>query len=149
MKELKRILLATNFDSASYAAMETAAALARPANGSIYVLCVLEALMYDTPEMAAWAERDPRTHPEVTRQLQETLSGLLARGVKHVNGGVEYGIAADIILRHANEPRFDLVVVGSHGHVGGVEAVLHARAKIPVVAVPAEGQKNEQARAVL
>jgi hypothetical protein len=37
------------------------------------VLCVLEALMYSSPEMAAQAERDPRTHPEATGKMANAI----------------------------------------------------------------------------
>lgn len=76
VRALGRILVATNFDSASNAAVGTAANLARALGGSIHVLCVLEALMYAVPDMVAWAESDPRTHPEATRRLQENHPGV-------------------------------------------------------------------------
>jgi nucleotide-binding universal stress UspA family protein len=136
MTEFKRILLATNFDSASSATLDAAADLARAVGGRIHVLCVLEALMYTAAEMAVWAERDPRTHPEVTRKLRETVEALRARGVEEVDGGVEYGIAGDLILRRANEGGHDLLVIGGRGRVGGVGEFLVANAKIPVITVP-------------
>jgi nucleotide-binding universal stress UspA family protein len=144
---LRRILVATNFDGASNAAVETAANLARALGGSIHVLYVLEALMYAVPDMAAWAECDPRTHPEATRRLQEIIQVFRAHGVEHVDGSIEYGIASDVILRHANGGNFDLLVVGSHGRRGGVDTRLVAHAEIPVIAVPgdAPGVAHEKA----
>jgi hypothetical protein len=94
-KEAKRILLATNFDGASGAIIDAAASLARAGGGSIHVLCVLEALMYGVPEMSAWAERDARTHPEVTRRLEDATSTLRAAGVEQVDASVEYGIPVE------------------------------------------------------
>jgi nucleotide-binding universal stress UspA family protein len=138
VRALGRILVATNFDSASNAAVGTAANLARALGGSIHVLCVLEALMYAVPDMVAWAESDPRTHPEATRRLQEIIQEFRARGVEHVDGSIEYGIPIDVILRHANGGNFDLAVVGSHGRRGGVDACLVAHAEVPVIAVPGD-----------
>lgn len=143
MTEFKRILLATNFDDASSAAVETAVGLARAAGESIHVLCVLEALMYAPPEMAQWAERDPQTHPEVTRKLQDVLRAIRARGVETIDGAIEYGIAVDVILRHANGGHFNLVVVGNHGRGGNLGAYVTARTKVPVVAVPANNRGSE------
>lgn len=136
MSELKRILLPTKFDEASTAASHAAAVLARTTGGSVHVLSVLEALMYGSPEMAAWAERDPRTHPRVTVELRETLESLRAEGVAEVDSEVAYGIATDVILERANEGRFDLLVVGKPEGGGRVGSYLVARAKIPVLAVP-------------
>ena len=137
MAELKRILVATNFDDASGAVVEAAASLAQGLGASVYVLCVLEALMYSGPEMTAWAERDPRTHPHVTRQLTDAVHALRASGVEDIDGGLGYGIAGDVILRRASEGRFDLIVVGTHGNQTGVGAYLRARSTVPVIAVSA------------
>jgi nucleotide-binding universal stress UspA family protein len=138
--------VATNFDGASKAAIDAAASVARSGRCSIHVLCVLEALMYAVPEMAAWAERDPRTHPEVTRKLRETTSTLRAAGVEQVDASVEYGIAADVILRHASGGEFDLLVLGAGGHRGDVEAAVVARAKIPVIVVAPQRPPEASAR---
>jgi nucleotide-binding universal stress UspA family protein len=136
MREIKRILVATHFDTTMTAVIDAAATLARTTGASVHVLCVLEALMYATPEMAMWAERDPRTHPEVSRSLEDAVHSLRAQGVQNADAGVEYGIAVDVILRRATEGGFDLLVIGNRGHSTGVGAYLVAHAKVPVLAVP-------------
>jgi nucleotide-binding universal stress UspA family protein len=131
----RHILVATDFDATSDAVVEAAAALARATDASVHLLCVLEALMYSSPEMAAQAERDPRTHPEASRKMADALDRLLDRGVKEADGSIDYGIGVDVILRHANAGKFDLLIIGSRRH-GSTAAYVIPRSKIPVMTVP-------------
>ncbi len=140
-KERKRILIATHFGGSFDAAADAAATLARALGGSIHLLCVLEAPMYGVPDMARMAERDARTHPEVSRRLQEATDALRAQGVAEVDASVAYGVPGDVILRVASEGRFSLLVIGSSGRGGGVAAELVARAKIPEMAIPESGAR--------
>jgi nucleotide-binding universal stress UspA family protein len=135
MMDLARILVATDFDAASAAAVDAAADLACATGASVHLLSVLEALMYTPKEIAAFAERDPRTHPEVTRKMEVAIGRLRERGVKEVDGSIEFGIPVDVILRHANEGRFGLLLIGSRRH-GSSAAYVIPRSRIPVMAVP-------------
>ena len=130
MSGLRRILVATDFDATSDAVVHAAAAVARATDAS-----VLEALMYSSPEMAAQAERDRRTHPEATRKMADAVGQLRDGGVKDANGSIEYGIAVDVLLRHANAGKFDLLIIGSRRH-GSTAAYVIPRSKIPVMTVP-------------
>jgi nucleotide-binding universal stress UspA family protein len=131
----RRILLATDFDEVSGDALRVAAKLARENDASIHVLYVLEALMYTAPDMAAFAEKDPRTHPEATRSLAAARDQLATLGVKRVEATIEYGIAVDVIVRYANDGRFDVLVIGSRRH-GSTASYVVPRSVIPVLAVP-------------
>jgi nucleotide-binding universal stress UspA family protein len=135
MSGLRRILVAIDFDATSDVIVEAAAALARATNASVHLLCVLEALMYSSPEMAAQAERDPQTHPEATRKMVDAVGRLRHGGVKDADGSIEYGIAVDVLLRHANAGKFDLLIIGSRRH-GSTAAYVIPRSKIPVMTVP-------------
>jgi nucleotide-binding universal stress UspA family protein len=129
-----RLLVATDFDPASEAALERSAVLARDSSGSIHLLCVLEALMYTPPDMAALAARDPELHPETTRHMEEAVRRLHELGVATVTGGIEFGIAADVIVRYANSMKFDLLLLGSRGR-GSTSAYVIPRVSIPVTVV--------------
>jgi universal stress protein A len=131
----RRILLATDFDEVSGDALRIAAGLAREHGASVRVLYVLEALMYTAPDMAALAEKDPRTHPEATRLMAAAKDELARLGVKNVETTIEYGIAVDVIVRYANDGRFDVLVIGSRRH-GSTASYVVPRSRIPVVAVP-------------
>jgi nucleotide-binding universal stress UspA family protein len=130
-----RLLVATDFDPASEAALERSAALARDSNGSILLLCVLEALMYAPPDMAALAARDPSLHPEVTRHMEDAVRRLHELGIATVSARIEFGIAEDVIARYANSGKFDLLVLGSRGN-GSTSAYVIPRVTIPVMVVP-------------
>jgi nucleotide-binding universal stress UspA family protein len=116
--------------------LEAAAALARSVGGSVRLLHVLEALMYASPEMTELARRDPRTHPEASRKMADAIRHVTALGVTDVQGNIEFGIAADVIVAHANDGRFDVLVLGHRGRAGGVYAKALAASRIPVMAVP-------------
>jgi nucleotide-binding universal stress UspA family protein len=131
----RRILLATDLDETSGDALRVAAEVAREPGASVHVLYVLEALMYSAPDMAAFAEKDPRTHPEATRRLAGASAQLRELGVKNVETHIEYGIAVDVIVRYANDGRFDVLVLGSRRH-GSTASYVVPRSAIPVVAVP-------------
>jgi nucleotide-binding universal stress UspA family protein len=133
---LERILVATLLDAASTHELDAAATLARAAGGSIRLLHVLEALMYASPEMTELARRDPNTHPEASRRMADAIRHVTAAGVTDVQGDIEFGIPADVILAKANDGRHDLLVLGNRGRTGGVRARALAEAKIPVLSVP-------------
>lgn len=131
----RRILVATDFDVPSDAAIETGAALARDANGLVHLLSVLEALMYTPPDMAAFAARDPELHPEATRNMESAVRRLHELGVETVASSIEFGIAADVIVRYANSGEFDLVVLGSRGR-GSTSAYVISHVSTPVMVIP-------------
>ncbi len=132
-----RILLATDFDSVSDAAVEATARLAVALGARVELLYVLEALMYTAPGMAALAERDPGVHPEASRKVALAVEHLRSRGVAAVGGAIDYGIAQDVIARRAVAADFDLLVIGTHGRGTTVRDIIQKSA-IPVMAVPAD-----------
>jgi nucleotide-binding universal stress UspA family protein len=134
--KLERILVATLLDPAATRELDAAAALARPVGGSIRLLHVLEALMYASPEMTELARRDPRTHPEASRKMADAVRHVVALGVSDVQGEIEFGIPADVVVKVANDGRFDVLVLGNRGRAGGVYAKALAESKIPIMAVP-------------
>jgi nucleotide-binding universal stress UspA family protein len=132
-----RILVATDFDAASDAALEGAAQLAVSLGGPVHLLYVLEALMYGSAEMAGLADRDPKLHVAATKRVEAAVAALKSRGVSRVTSSIEYGIAVDVIAKHAIASEHDLLVVGSHGRGTTVGDIIK-RSAIPVMAVPAD-----------
>jgi nucleotide-binding universal stress UspA family protein len=132
-----RILLATDFDSASAAALEACAQLAVPLEARVTVLSVLEALMVGSAEMTKLAERDPAAHASATKRLAGAVARLSARGVAEVVSSVEYGVSVDLIAKHAIKSEFEILVIGSHGRGTTVGDIIRKSA-IPVMAVPAD-----------
>lgn len=133
---IRRMLIATELEVASEGAVEVGVALALAAGCSVHFLCVLEAIMYSPPRMAALVELAPeKTHPEATRKMAELVRRVTERGLEHVTSSIEFGIAVDVIQRRAEEDGFDLVVVGT-GRRATAATHLTQRLGIPVLAVP-------------
>jgi len=134
--KLHHILIATDFSAAaSDAAVEMGASVARDASASVQLLCVLEALMYVPAGMAALVERDPDLHPEATRRMASTIRRIHELEVENVSSSIEFGIAADVLVRYANSAKFDLLILGRAGR-GSTSAFVIPRVSIPVMVVP-------------
>ncbi len=133
--KLQRLLVATDFDLASEVAVDAGAALAREMGASIHLLCVLEALMYTPPDIAALARLDPELHPEATRRMAAAVRHVRDLGVDSVSSSIEFGIAVDVLVRHANSAKFDLLVLGRRNH-GSTSAYVVPRVNIPVMVFP-------------
>lgn len=133
--KVNRILVATDFGPGAEAVLGAAATLARALGAKLYIVYVLEALMYSPPEMQEQARRDPETHPEATRNLADAIHRLRAFGVHDVDGGIEFGIAVDVVLDKTGAGGFDVLVTGSRAR-GHFAQRLVATSKIPVLTVP-------------
>jgi nucleotide-binding universal stress UspA family protein len=142
--KLERILVATDLAPDAGAVVRTAAILGRSVGARVHVICVLEALMYSPPEMRALAEADRDTHPEASKKLADAVGTIHTLGVQEVDGEIEFGIAMDVVLGHANSGRYDLVVTGTRGR-GFFSSQLLARSTIPVLAVPVGQPPSSQA----
>jgi nucleotide-binding universal stress UspA family protein len=136
LPKLHRLLIATNFDAASEAAIEMGAALGYRAGGSssIHLVCVLEALMYTPWNMAALSRRDPDLHPEVTHRVVTAVQRLREYGIENVESSIEFGIAADVIVRYAVSGKFDVLILGRR-QKASTAAYVMARASLPVLTV--------------
>jgi nucleotide-binding universal stress UspA family protein len=137
---IRRILVATELEAASEAAVEIGVALAIATRASVHVLCVLEALMYSPPNMALLVKRAPeQTHPEATRKMVALVRKIEAQGVQEVASSIEFGIAVDVIQRRVERGRFDLLVLGA-GRRGTAASHLTQRLSIPVLTVPSHAR---------
>jgi nucleotide-binding universal stress UspA family protein len=141
-----RILVPVDFSVCSLAALAHAAAVARASRSSIDVLHVwplAHALVSD-------ALADPGGGPtvielaetEAGEALASVLADLEARGVEEPRGRVECGEPADVILSAALAGRYDLIVMGTHGHGGvadrvrgGVAEQVIRRSRCPVLTI--------------
>ena len=140
---LQRVLVATLLDVNPLPEVEIAATLARPSNGSVFLLDVLEALMY-APLGAA--ERDAggkdAIHPEASRKMARgPASRHGPRGVD-VEGKIEFGIPSDVIVHMYVDlgQRFDVLVLGTRGRAGSVLRRVVEHTRIPVMLAPHPGE---------
>jgi nucleotide-binding universal stress UspA family protein len=113
---LRKILVPTDFSDGAAEALRVAVDLARRLDGEITLLHVYQMPVY--PELAVSAE--------AVRDFLTTVQDALARAKDAVNhmDGPSIGIAqvegqpAAGIVAFAQEGKFDLVVIGTHGRTG-------------------------------
>jgi manganese transport protein len=133
-----RIGVAVEFEKSDAAVLGQAAALARAHGASLVIVHVVEGLgaaFYgsDTDDLESRADR----------ARMAALAEHLREGGLEVQGLLGYGNPAEELVRLAVQERFDLLVLGTHGHrffadlaLGRtVSPVLH-RLTIPVLVVP-------------
>jgi nucleotide-binding universal stress UspA family protein len=67
--------------------------------------------------------------------MESAVRRLHELGVETVASSIEFGIAADVIVRYANSGEFDLVVLGSRGR-GSTSAYVISHVSTPVMVIP-------------
>jgi|ERR1700733_4017681 len=127
--KLHRLLVATDFDAASDAAVEMGAALARDASAFVHLLYVIQA------PAPPGAGANPKLPPEATCNMANAVRHLHELGVESVTSSIEFGIPADVIVRHASSTKFDLLVLGGRGK-GSTSKYVVMRVRIPVMVIP-------------
>ena len=144
-KSIKRIVVATDFSELSGDALETAIAFAREWGATLDLVHVAAEAAYPVPP-----PMDVVTLPldlaAVVRETSARLDGekelVRARGVT-CEGSVLVGRPDAVIVKHADETRADLIVLGTHGRHGIGHALLGSvaekvvqHAHCPVLTIP-------------
>lgn len=144
IKQVKRILVPTDFSEAADEALETAVAMARAFSAELELLHVTASVVMLPPPFDLVSV--PSVFPDVMRKVQEGLDSRAARlrgqGVTATTLTLE-GNAHVEIVRHARETGADLIVMATHGRSGIAHAVMGSvaervvqRAECPVLIVP-------------
>ncbi len=124
MPSIERILVPTDFSPSSHAALGYAVFLASRLGAAVEVLAVYESVASVGPETQVVV---PGVGARaLSAVLHDRAREQLARFVTDVPGlrgealatRLEPGDPAQVILRIADEERFDLVVMGTHGRTG-------------------------------
>lgn len=145
MSRIRRILLPTDFSSASRAAFKRALELARTNRAQLIIAHVIEPTMpmigegYIPPQTYATIEASARSYAE--RGLDKLLKQARKAGVRATTRVLE-GAPHERIVRAARGLRADLIVMGTHGRgglarliVGSVASRVIALAHCPVMTV--------------
>ncbi len=144
-----RILVPTDFEAASEAALGCARDLARKFDARLFLLHVVEDPVAQgvwTPEVyvAASAELRGRLLREATERLSRILTPT-DREQFQATIEVRIGAAADTIAEFAREQQIDLIVMGTHGRrglahmfLGSVAERMVRQAPCPVLTVRGE-----------
>jgi nucleotide-binding universal stress UspA family protein len=141
-----RIVCATDFGSASTAALDMALPIAQKAGGRLMLVHVIKGVSPESTARYTSRFRVPEYHrflaEEAWRRLQEAIP-LGARQSGSVHARVVTGTPSDEIVRIADEARADLIVMGvtSRGAIGrrlngSTAARVMRRAGCAVLAVP-------------
>lgn len=125
---LQNVLFASDFSSASDAALSHAMSIARRYDSQIYVAHVIRADLFQMvpPEETTALLENARRHAE-TEMANLLISGRL-RGVPHqvlISQGDLWSVLAESIEKH----QIDLVVVGTHGRTGVRKLLLGSAAE--------------------
>jgi nucleotide-binding universal stress UspA family protein len=140
MIELRRILVPTDFSEPSAAALRYGVELARRFHARLYLFHVVE-----HPGEAAEAEYPIGLFDTMKNAAHDRLRQLLTAeelGNLEPLCAMHIGMAAEEIVRHAQDQDIDLIVMGTHGREGVVRALLGSvaekvvrRATCPVLTV--------------
>ena len=141
-----RVVCATDFESASTAALDMALPIAQKAGGRLTLVHVIKGVSPESTARYTLRSRVPEYHrflaEDAWRRLQEAIP-FEARQSGSVHARVVTGTPSDEIVRIADEARADLIVLGvtSRGAIGrrligSTAARVMRRAGCAVLAVP-------------
>ena len=115
-KQMKTILVPTNFSNYSSDALVTAASMLRAKGGRIVLMHNVETLLTNWSRLS---ESERMKHPEISnhtnkafREIQEMKSGVLLSELS-VEPLITYGVTCDEIVGAAIQTKADLIVMGS------------------------------------
>jgi nucleotide-binding universal stress UspA family protein len=133
-----RILFATDFSPASETALEYATALARD-SGALLIIAHVEEMPMPYAGGEMYFAQPEYPNPEVRKMLEAVVP--LDKSVKFEHRLV-MGVAADDIVRVADEEKAELIVIGTHGRTGLMRVLMGSvaesvmrYAKCPVLTV--------------
>lgn len=146
MLRIRSILCPTDFSEFSERAFDYGLSLARQYKAELYLLHVVRPVMIGYPEYAI-PDSVMEFYGDLNEHAQEQLrefAKVRCEGGVHPRVVVEEGVAAESILRFAQENSIDMIVMGTHGRrgfqrltLGSVTERVMRRAHCPVLAVRA------------
>lgn len=142
-----RILVPVDFSEGSLGLINYALQLARPFNAELELLHVWEPPQYVAPDLLVAApgwnaqSLEQVAIEAATKELNE-LAAKVKEAPRPLKHRVAVGEAASTVLRIAEEGKYDLIIMGTHGRrglprllLGSVAQKIVARAHCPVLTV--------------
>jgi nucleotide-binding universal stress UspA family protein len=121
VKNIKRILHATDFSPASETAFEDAVDLAKQNNAELLLVHVVEPVRYVAGEEFGGPELYVKLEEITDQNAQASMNKLLEK-VESLNvkakGMLLKGIAHEQIVNAAESEKADMIVIGTHGRTG-------------------------------
>jgi nucleotide-binding universal stress UspA family protein len=118
MAALHSILVPVDGSAPSLAALEHAIALAADGEARVDVLCV------EAPEELRVGAVPPSTRREGERELDDAIERAMARLDGRISRRTASGDPLRTIIETASDGQYDLIVIGTHGRVGRLHAML-------------------------
>jgi nucleotide-binding universal stress UspA family protein len=121
LKEIKRILHATDFSPASEPAFEDAVDLAKQNDAELLVVHVIEPVRYVAGEEFGGPELYVKLEEITDQNAQASMNKLIEKveSLKVKTKGVLLkGIAHEQIVNAAESAKADMIVIGTHGRTG-------------------------------
>ncbi len=119
--QIRRILFPTDFDDPAAEARKYAIALTEQFDGELHLLHIVPYATIPLPEAStAWTlpATDERLQvKEAESQLRDEINPNWA-AEHHVVEAAKVGNAVEEIVKYAKEQEIDLIVLGTHGHMG-------------------------------
>jgi nucleotide-binding universal stress UspA family protein len=140
---INKILVPTDFSKESQSALQAASELARAFACELTLLYVFEPVFWPAPEgyVVYTAEQMTKLLAESQRRLDDAKKECEQLGAK-ANTALIQGIIGPTIVEHAEEGKFDLIVMGTHGRtglghalIGSIAEKIVRTAKCPVLTV--------------
>jgi nucleotide-binding universal stress UspA family protein len=121
VKEIKRILHATDFSPASEPALEDAVDFAKQNDAELLVVHVIEPVRYVAGEEFGGPELYVKLEQITDQNAQASMNKLLekvqSQNVK-ARGMLLKGVAHEQIVNAAESEKADMIVIGTHGRTG-------------------------------
>lgn len=138
---MKNILVPTDFSDCAYAALQTAADIARNQNAKIRLLHVYERPIYGFVDMSVDHDQNRKLKAEIQEKFEKLKADSILQGIE-----VAHSLAWDIPVWEAvaddEFKNHDLLVMGTHGASGFKEVFIGSNAekvvrssKIPVLTI--------------
>jgi nucleotide-binding universal stress UspA family protein len=131
----QRVLVATDFDDCSRAAVEQAVSIAESQGSSLCVVHVIH-VPYGYAS-SLMGELMTQLQDQARTDLERELEPLRPR-VPGVRGVVRWGVVSQEILALAHEARADLIITGAHGDGAHNHMQVHLNLSHPILGSTAE-----------
>lgn len=134
----KKILVPVDFSESSTLALDTAVALAKDYDASLTIVHVYEPLAIALPEgyQLFSEEQLNQMFAEFQRELAQQRKRAESAGALRVDTELLHGFAVGEIQNFAEQCKFDLIVMGTHGRRGLSHALLGSVAERVVRLAP-------------
>ncbi len=133
---LQKILVPTDFSAGAAAALEFAVDVSRRYDGAVTLLHVNELTLDFVPLGALPPTFIESWLGEANQQLEELKGKAQAAGARDVETTLVHGSPYWEIVRYAENEKFDLIVMGTHGRTGIQRALIGSVAERVVRRAP-------------